>query len=69
MVPPVGEDIVSEKDETMADVRSSDVRAQRPHSRKTYAQAARKEVKRGQVSFESETRKNTTVSLSRNNPT
>jgi hypothetical protein len=55
----VGEDIVSMKNVTMADVRSSDVKARRPHSRKTYryAQAARKQPKRGRVSFERETRK------------
>jgi hypothetical protein len=48
---------VSMKNETMAGVRRSDVKTRRPHSGKTYAQAARKQPKRGRVSFESETRK------------
>jgi ribosomal protein L31E len=53
----VGKDVVSVKNETMADIRRSEVKAGKPHNSKTYAQAARKEPKRGRVSFESETRK------------
>jgi hypothetical protein len=49
--------IVSVKNETMTDVRRSDVKARKPHNSKTYAQDARKEPKRGRVSFEGETRK------------
>jgi hypothetical protein len=45
----VGKDIVSVKDETMADVRSSHVKAKikTKHKKKTYTQAAKKQPKQG----------------------
>jgi hypothetical protein len=53
----VRENIRSMKNETMADVRRSDKKAPRPQAtqEKTYAQAVRKQPKRGRLSFESET--------------
>jgi hypothetical protein len=62
--------IVSVKNETMTDVRRSDVKARKPHNSKTYTLRMRgKNRREDELVLRVRPEKSTMVSLSRNNPT